>query len=323
MIFLIIIHGKNKSTLESSEAVSLKKLDLNLFLVFDTIYTERNLTQAAKSLAITQPAVSNALSRLRRVFNDELFVRTSKGMLPTPVADSIAQNISAALGLLNASVLEREDFHPSSAERTYHFSMTDLAEAVVLPRLFPFFEQQAPHLALQSYYTKRHELVRHLSRGELDFAIDVPLIEDTQVSHESLIRDSYVCAMRPDHPLANEPLTLDSYLAMKHIHVSSRRKGLGQVDMALLKHHAERRIQLRVQHYRVAAEVIRGTDLVLTVPKFLASQYSLTLKPLPFDMPELDLHLYWHRQSDSDPSHRWLRESLLTLFQKAPALSAD
>jgi DNA-binding transcriptional LysR family regulator len=237
-------------------------------------------------------------------------------MLPTPIADGIAQNISTALGMLNASVLEREEFSPASAQRTYHFSMTDLAEALILPRLFPYFEQQAPHLALQSYYTKRHELIRHLSRGELDFAIDVPLIEDTQVSHESLIRDEYVCAMRPDHPLASDPLTLDSYLAMRHIHVSSRRKGLGQVDMSLLKVQGERRIQLRVQHYRVAAEVVSGTDLVLTVPRFLASQYSLSLRPLPFEVPPLDLHLYWHRQSDSDPSHRWLRESLLTLFRQ-------
>jgi DNA-binding transcriptional LysR family regulator len=312
---LIFIHDTN-TTEKHGEATFLKKLDLNLFLVFDTIYTERNLTQAAKSLAITQPAVSNALSRLRRMFNDELFVRTSKGMLPTPIADGIAQNISAALGMLNASVLEREEFSPASAQRTYHFSMTDLAEALILPRLFPYFEQQAPHLALQSYYTKRHELIRHLSRGELDFAIDVPLIEDTQVSHQSLIRDDYVCAIRPDHPLASEPLTLDSYLAMRHIHVSSRRKGLGQVDMSLLKVQGERRIQLRVQHYRVAAEVVSGTDLVLTVPRFLASQYSLSLRPLPFEVPPLDLHLYWHRQSDSDPSHRWLRESLLTLFRQ-------
>ncbi len=312
---MIIIHD-TKTSEKHGEATFLKKLDLNLFLVFDTIYTERNLTQAAKSLAITQPAVSNALSRLRRMFNDELFVRTSKGMLPTPIADGIAQNISAALGMLNASVLEREEFSPASAQRTYHFSMADLAEALILPRLFPYFEQQAPHLALQSYYTKRHELVRHLSRGELDFAIDVPLIEDTQVSHESLIRDDYVCAMRPDHPLASDPLTLDSYLAMRHIHVSSRRKGLGQVDMSLLKVQGERRIQLRVQHYRVAAEVVSGTDLVLTAPRFLASQYSLSLRPLPFEVPPLDLHLYWHRQCDSDASHRWLRESLLTLFRQ-------
>lgn len=282
--------------------------------MFDTIYKERNLTEAAKILAITQPAVSNALSRLRRVFNDELFVRTSKGMLPTPVADGIAQNVSMALGMLNASVLEREEFVPTQAERTYHFSMTDLAEAVLLPRLFPYFEKHAPGLGLQSYYTKRHELVRALARGELDFAIDVPLIEDTQIAHQSLIRDQYVCAIRPDHPLSHTELKLESYLAYPHIHVSSRRKGLGQVDMALLKHQRERKIQLRVQHYRVAAEVLRATDLILTAPRFLAEQFELSILPLPFNMPALDLHLYWHRQSDSDPSHRWLRETLLHLF---------
>lgn len=282
--------------------------------MFDTIYKERNLTEAAKILAITQPAVSNALSRLRKVFNDELFVRTSKGMLPTPVADSIAQNVTMALGMLNASVLEREEFIPNQADRTYHFSMTDLAEAVLLPRLFPYFEKHAPGLGLQSYYTKRHELVRALARGELDFAIDVPLIEDTQIVHQSLIKDQYVCAIRPGHPLSGKALDMESYLQYPHIHVSSRRKGLGQVDMALLKHQQERNIQLRVQHYRVAAEVLRATDLVLTAPRFLAEQFELSILPLPFQMPALDLHLYWHRQSDSDPSHRWLRETLLHLF---------
>lgn len=282
--------------------------------MFDTIYKERNLTEAAKILAITQPAVSNALSRLRKVFNDELFVRTSKGMLPTPVADSIAQNVTMALGMLNASVLEREEFIPNQADRTYHFSMTDLAEAVLLPRLFPYFEKHAPGLGLQSYYTKRHELVRALARGELDFAIDVPLIEDTQIVHQSLIKDQYVCAIRPGHPLSGKALDMESYLQYPHIHVSSRRKGLGQVDMALLKHQQERKIQLRVQHYRVAAEVLRATDLVLTAPRFLAEQFELSILPLPFQMPALDLHLYWHRQSDSDPSHRWLRETLLHLF---------
>ena len=292
----------------------LKKIDLNLFLVFDTIYTERNLTQAAKTLSITQPAVSNALSRLRKIFNDELFIRTSRGMLPTPVADSIAHNVSAALATLNSSILEREAFDPASAERTYQFSMTDLAEAVVLPKLFPYFERHAPGIRLQSYYTKRNEMVRQLARGELDFAIDVPVIEDSQVYHQSLISDHYVCVMRPGHPAAESELSLERYLELKHIHVSSRRKGLGQVDLALLRHKAERRIHLRVQHYRVAAAVVSDSDLVMTVPRFLANQYPLRLVSLPFDVPPLDLHLYWHRQSDSDQSHRWLRESLLSLF---------
>lgn len=292
-----------------------KRCDLNLFLVFDTIYTERNLTQAAKTLAITQPAVSNALARLRKLFNDELFVRTARGMQPTPVAESIAQNISDALGLFRASILEREAFDPALTERTFQFSMTDLTEAVVLPKLIPFFEETAPNVTLQSYYVKRQELLRNLSRGELDFAVDVPVVEDPQLCHESLFSDDYVCVLRHGHPALAKELTLENFLGLQHIHVSSRRKGLGQVDLALLRSDKERRIKLRVQHYRVAAAIVNTTDLALSLPRYLATKFDLAVQPLPFHVPQLDFHLYWHRQSDSDSSHRWLREALLMLFK--------
>lgn len=292
----------------------IKRCDLNLFVVFDTIYTERNLTQAAKILAITQPAVSNALARLRKLFNDELFVRSARGMQPTPVADSIAQNISEALSLLKASILEREEFDPLLSERIFQFSMTDLAEALVLPRLIPLFEASAPKVSLQSYYVKRTELVRKLSRAELDFAVDVPVVEAPQLSHQSLMKDDYVCVLRHGHPILQEEFTLETFLQLQHIHVSSRRKGLGQVDLALLKHDAERQIKLRVQHYRVAAAIVNTTEFALCVPRFLAEKYDLAILPLPIDVPQLDLHLYWHRQSDSDSAHRWMRESLIALF---------
>lgn len=298
--------------------MAFKRCDLNLFLVFDTIYTERNLTQAAKSLAITQPAVSNALARLRKLFNDELFVRSARGMQPTPVADSIAQNVSEALGLLKTSIVEREAFDPACTERTFQFSMTDLAEAVVLPKLIPFFEETAPNVALQSYYVKRQELVRNLSRGELDFAVDVPVVEDPHLCHASLLSDDYVCVLRHGHPALAKEFTLESFLELQHIHVSSRRKGLGQIDLALMKYEVERRIKLRVQHYRVAAAIVSTTDLALSLPRFLAEKYDLAALPLPFHVAQLDFHLYWHRQSDSDGSHRWLREALLALF-KAPS----
>lgn len=296
--------------------MALRRCDLNLFLVFDTIYTERNLTQAAKTLAITQPAVSNALARLRKLFNDELFVRTARGMQPTPVADGIAQNVSAALGLLKTSVLEREEFDPKLTERTFQFSMTDLAEAVVLPKLIPFFEDNAPNVALQSYYVKRQELVRNLSRGELDFAVDVPVVEDPHLNHQSLLSDDYVCVLRHGHPALEKPFTLETFLDLQHIHVSSRRKGFGQIDLALLKHDAERRIKLRVQHYRVAAAIVSTTDLALSLPRFLAEKYDLATLALPFHVPQLDFHLYWHRQSESDSAHRWLREAIIALFQR-------
>ncbi|MDT8427674.1 MAG: LysR substrate-binding domain-containing protein [Pseudomonadales bacterium] len=298
---------------------TLKKIDLNLFLVFDTIYTERNLTQAARALSITQPAVSNALSRLRKMFNDELFIRTARGMLPTPVADGIAQNVSAALALLNASVLEREDFHPASAERTYQFSMTDLTEVVLLPMLLPFLGEQAPNVSIQSNYVKRNELVRHLSRSELDFAIEVPVVEDPQLCHESLIQTEYVCLLRAGHPALQSPLDLAQYLALSHIHVSSRRKGLGLVDLALIKLGYERQVRMRVQHYRAAANVASKTDLALTAPRVLADQYDLVMRPLPFAVASLDLHLYWHKQADSDESHRWMRAVLTEMFRKLQA----
>jgi len=295
--------------------MSLKKCDLNLFLVFDTIYSERNLTQAAKVLAITQPAVSNALARLRKLFNDELFVRTARGMLPTPVADGIAQNVSDALGLLNASFMEREEFYPALAERIYQFSMTDLAEDLVLPRLIPYFQQHAPGVALQSYYVKRTELLRNLARGEIDFAVDIPIVEDSQLCHQSLTVDDYVCVVRHGHPALQQELTLERFMALQHVHVSSRRKGLGQIDVALLKHGCERRIMLRVQHYRVAAAIVETTDLALSVPRYLAVKYDLEILPLPFAVPKLDFHLYWHKHSDSDASHRWLREVMTRLFR--------
>ncbi|MCB1664165.1 MAG: LysR family transcriptional regulator [Pseudomonadales bacterium] len=295
--------------------MSAKRCDLNLFLVFDTIYTERNLTQAARTLDITQPAVSNALARLRKLFDDELFIRTARGMQPTPVADNVAHNVSAALGLLKGSLLERQNFDPLQTERVFQFSMSDLAEALVLPRLMPLIESSAPHLTLQSYYVKRQELARNLARGEVDFAVEVPLVDDPQLCHHSLISDDYVCVLRHGHPALQEAFTLDAFLALQHVHVSSRRKGMGQVDLALLKLDVERRIRLRVQHYRVAAAIVGSTDLALSMPRFLAERYDLAILPLPFPVPQLNFHLYWHRQADSDSAHRWMRESLIRLFE--------
>lgn len=296
--------------------MGLKKCDLNLFLVFDTIYSERNLTEAAKSLAITQPAVSNALARLRKLFNDELFVRTARGMVPTLVAEGIAQNVSDALGLLNGSIMEREEFDPLIAERTYQVSMNDLAEAFILPKLVPHFSVHAPHVSLQSYYVKRGEILRYLSRGELDFAVDVGLIDDPQLSHQSLIQDEYVCAVRRGHPILKETFNLERFLSLQHIHVSSRKKGLGLIDFALLKLGMERDIKLRVQHYRVAAAIAGSTDLAVSIPRFLALNYDVEILPLPVDVEPLDYRLYWHRQSDSDSSHLWLRNALIDMFKR-------
>ncbi|WP_225774457.1 LysR family transcriptional regulator [Pseudomonas sp. Marseille-Q5115] len=294
--------------------MNLSKVDLNLFVVFDAIYTEANLTRAGQIVGITHPAVSNALARLRETFNDPLFVRTAQGMVPTPMAQNIVGPVRNALALLRVSVQESRLFNPAQASKVFRISMTDLIEAIVLPSLLRRLRRQAPGLVIESFLCKRRETTKELAAGRLDFAVDAPLNTDPQVRHVKLMEDRYVCAMRKGHPLEGKPLTLDSYLAQAHIHISSRRNGLGEVDLALGKLGRQRKVALRSQHYMMASQVLQQTDMVMTVPERFARRHDLPCSTLPVaDVNTVETHLYWHESTDQDPANRWMREQLIEL----------
>ena len=296
--------------------MNLSKVDLNLFIVFDAIYTEANLTRAGQIVGITQPAVSNALARLRETFNDPLFVRTAQGMVPTPMAQNIIGPVRNALSLLRVSVQESRIFNPLQANKTFRISMTDLTEAVILPLLFQRLRRQAPAVVIESFLCKRRETTKELAAGRLDFAVDAPLNTDPQVRHVKLMEDHYVCAMRKGHPLYKEKLSLDEYLGMTHIHISSRRNGLGHVDLALGKMGLKRKVALRSQHYLMASQVLQQTDMVMTVPERFARRHELNFVSLPVkDVPPVETHLYWHESTDQDPANRWMREQMIELCQ--------
>ncbi|CAM4056633.1 LysR family transcriptional regulator [Pseudomonas wadenswilerensis] len=295
--------------------MNLSKVDLNLFIVFDAIYTEANLTRAGQIVGITQPAVSNALARLRETFNDPLFVRTAQGMVPTPMAQNIIGPVRNALSLLRVSVQESRIFNPLQANKTFRISMTDLTEAVILPPLFQRLRRLAPAVVIESFLCKRRETTKELAAGRLDFAVDAPLNTDPQVRHVKLMQDRYVCAMRQGHPLFKDKLSLDDYLGMTHIHISSRRNGLGYVDLALGKMGVQRKVALRSQHYLMASQVLQQTDMVMTVPERFARRHQLNHVSLPVDVPSLETHLYWHESTDQDPANRWMREQIIELCQ--------
>jgi len=302
--------------------MTLNKVDLNLFVVFDAIYTEANLTRAGQIIGITQPAVSNALARLRESFNDPLFVRTAQGMVPTPMAQNIINPVRSALALLRVSVQESRTFNPLQANKTFRISMTDLTEAVVLPPLFQRLRKQAPSVVVESLLSHRRETTSDLAAGRLDFAIDAPLNTDPQVRHVKLMEDRYVCAMRPAHPLAGQPsISLDEYLGLTHIHISTRRNGRGQVDLALGKMGLQRKITLRSQHYLMASNVLQHTDMVMTVPERFARRHALHFVALPLnELPNVETHLYWHESTEQDPANRWMRELLIELCEQQVAL---
>jgi len=151
--------------------MNLNKVDLNLFIVFDAIYTEANLTRAGQIVGITQPAVSNALARLRETFNDPLFVRTAQGMVPTPMAQNIIGPVRNALQLLRVSVQESRTFDAKQANKTYRISMTDLSEQILLPPLFQRLRRLAPAVQIESFQAKRRETTKELAAGRLDATV--------------------------------------------------------------------------------------------------------------------------------------------------------
>ena len=296
----------------------LSQVDLNLFIVFDAVYEKRNLTRAAELLCITQPAVSNALGRMRSKLGDPLFVSTPQGMVPTPLADSIANRVGEALQLLGAAINESGSFVPSSANKVFRVSMADLAEALFLPALGQALRKEAQGISVESYYPGRREVPVELATGGVDLAIDIPLVDQPQLCHLPLLRDTYACLLRREHPHDAEVLRMEDYLAFEHVHVSSRRKGLGQVDAELGKLGLRRSVKIRVQHYMVAPVIALQTDLALTAPRRLLERYDGRILELPFPVPPVELNCYWHRSADLDPANQWLRTRLVEIAKGSP-----
>lgn len=298
--------------------MNLANIDLNLFIVFDAIYTEGNLTRAGQIMGITQPAASNALARLRDTFNDPLFIRTAQGMIPTPLAQNIITPVRSALDLLRGSVHDSRVFDASQASKTFRLSMTDLSEDILLPATFQRLHKLAPNIRIESLLARRRETAKELAAGHLDFVIDVPLSNDPQLLHTKLLEDRYVCAMRKDHPLSvHKSITLKQYLDAQHIHISSRRSGLGPVDLALGKMGFQRNIVLRSQHYLMAHTVLQNTDLTITAPARFAAHHKLHSVELPISgIAPIESHLFWHASADQDPANRWMREQLLIVAQQ-------
>lgn len=295
--------------------MQLQKIDLNLFIVFDVIYRERNLTKAAEALHITQPAVSNSLSRLRSTFNDQLFVRQSGHMVPTPLAENIISRVRAALAGLESSVTEHDDFNPATTSKKFSFAMNDTSESYLLPILMSYLQVHAPNISVESFPVPRADLSREFASGQLDFALDVPLVNDPQLVNEPLAQDRFVCVASHNHPeLDGKHLSLEQYLSLPHIHISSRRRGQGYIDLHLNRQGLQRNIRLRVQHSRAAPPIAAETDMLLTIPETLAKDHKLAIYDLPFEIPNIDWHLYWHSNYSQNKAHQWMRQVILKIF---------
>ena len=291
--------------------MKLSDIDLNLFVVFDAIYREQNLTRAGEIIGITQPAVSNSLARLRRLFNDPLFVRTSEGMVPTPVAQNIIGAIRQSLELMRSSVQESESFKPRLSDKRFRISMTDLTQAMLLPELFEDIKRKAPRVAIECYQVHRRDMNIELASGNLDLAIDIPLTPDPQIKQRQLIKHPYVCLVSKNNSVSNGNLTTHEYLQLQHIHISTRRGGLVWSILRSEKWEKKKHCSPDTTLSR-GAKLLKNTNFALTIPQAFAdlvakSSETIYLK-LPFEVPPLETFLYWHESTDSDQSNKWMRD---------------
>jgi len=286
--------------------VKLTQIDLNLFVVFDTIYAERNLTRAADRLSITQPAVSNALARLRTNFKDPLFIRTSSGMQPTAFAESIAGRVGEALQSLQIAAQPAVFFNPAASDRRFQISMLDFNEASFLPLIGRALQTEAPATTLHSFRVPRAELRHTLERGHVDLAIDIPINDNADLISHTLRSEHFVCAVRKGHPALQKDFTLDSYLALGHVHVSGRPRGRGAIDIALRRMRLKRNIIFQLQSYLAVNTLVQDSDLAVTVTAGWARALNLEVLPLPIDLAPMEVRLHRHVRSNGDAAIVWL-----------------
>jgi len=295
--------------------VNIKELDLNLLRVFDAVLRGRSATTAAAQLGLTQPAVSNALARLRGAFGDALFLRTPHGMEATPFARELAEPVRQALALLEAALAHGPGFDPATSVRSFRFYMSDLGQIEFLPPLVERLHKRAPGVRLEAVGMEVDDIAAALAAGSLDLAMGFLRGLGPPVQRRALFRDPYVCLLRAGHPIRN--LTKREFQEASHVLVTYR-GGHHVVEEALERAGLARRIVLRVPHFTVVPMVLERSDLILTLPARVARVFerggAFRSLPPPVPIPSAEVALHWHERFDADAGNRWLREQLAELF---------
>jgi len=293
-------------------------LDLNLLRVFDAIASAGSVTVAGANIGLSQPAMSNALARLRELFGDPLFVRTPRGMRPTPFAQQLAQPVREALRLIQGALQQHTGFDPMSSGNTFRFSMTDIGEMVFLPGLLERVKRDAPGVKIEVLRLPLKDVHAALEAGDIDLAVGFLPGLTTGVLQQPLFREHYVCMMRADHPLAGAKISAKQFREAAHVLVSYTGTGHQVIEETFVKEGLTGRIAARVPDFLVVPMILDRTDLIVTVPSRVAAVFArlgnIKVLKLPVDMPSFEVRLHWHRRFHQDPANRWLREAMAELY---------
>ena len=311
-------------------SVNFRTFDLNLLRVFDEVMQERSLTRAARNLALTQPAVSNAMRRLRETLADDLLKRNGQILEATPLALAIWPAVREALSGLH-SALVPQSFDAATATTTFVLAMADATAAELIPGLVAVMDTEAPDISVRVVPLTTRDPRKLLELGEADLALGyfpaalADLTARAQVgkgvafAQQRLYDGQYDCVMRQGHALASGPFSLSRFCNARHLLVSFSGRSFGFIDEALASLGRKRRVVLTVNQFFTAGRVVANSDLLTVLPRHFVGvtgfAEQLVLRELPFAVPKVHVDALWHHRFDGDPAHVWLRGQLQTLAQ--------
>jgi len=297
---------------------SLRNLDLNLLLVFDAIHRHRSVVFAADELAMSPSACSHALTRLRQALGDELFVRYGSAMQPTLQAERMADDISAALNLLGTRLSTRGHFEPASSSETFILAVTDFTAFAILPLLLRRLEGLAPHIRVRVVYSTQQDALEELAAGRVHFSLG--FTHDPQERVEELeaidcYADDYVVLASASHPRLGDDLTLERYLAERHVVVLPWKGSTSIIDEALS---VQRDVAVELPSMMAAPSIVSHTDYLATLPRRAVQHFvrgeNLRFFEAPFATPVCYLKAFFHPRYAAGASHRWMRERIVEVF---------
>ncbi|WP_025140879.1 LysR family transcriptional regulator [Achromobacter sp. DH1f] len=309
-------HGDEaKEETKGGLPMDINRLDLNLLKIFDSVYRLRNLSEVAKEVNLSQPAVSHALGRLREALNDRLFVRSPGGFEPTERCERLAPPVRAALETIKDSLMDSSNFRPEDCNREFRLLLSDVGEMLLVPALMSRLREIAPRVKLAIFQAPRVNYEQMLQDRKVDIAVGHLNMLRQTMRKQSLFQDGCV-VLRREQVGRSKPLTREVFEQSYHVMIMPPDD---PVEEGLANLNVSRNVTLRIPNYFALPEVIGTSDLLATVPsrigRYLGGRASLDIYPVPFPEPVFDVHMYWHMRHDDDQAHTWLREIFLELFQ--------
>ncbi|MBL0422648.1 LysR family transcriptional regulator [Ramlibacter sp. AW1] len=309
--------------------MELKDVDLNLLVVFNELLTERRVSAVAAKLGLSQPAVSNILNRLRKLLGDELFLRTSRGMEPTPYALQLSEPIAYALTTIHGALNERTMFDAASSERRFTLGLSDIGEVSFLSRLLERLDALAPHVSVSTLRSRREDLAQAMEAGAVDLAIGTLSQLPAGFFQRRLFLQRYVCMFRQGHALDKGSITQEEYCAAQHLVVLPPGSAHAQVSDFIERRGIKRNVRLTVPNYTPVGYILGSgnSNLVATVPESYAIRcvepFGLRYVAHPFHVPHTSVNLFWHAKFHRESGNKWLRQVVVDLFSNPEAAGGN